>query len=197
MKNKRLKNILLTGLVSLIGGCSFGDLKPSSIDTGMEFRHVEGKYSVFKDKKIFYLGNVQVNYPLNEKNDFYLKVKGGSGTLDLSPNVIDGEVSGNALGGECGISYHLNESTTLDIGLELLKAEIELEGRMNKTRVKLNDEIVEWGMNLGVGKVIPLSKHVKLKVSGGYNFTDNESKRGNYDFDGSFFGIQVRGEIPK
>ena len=186
-----LKKIIV-GLVSLLSGCHI-----DRTGLGVVVREGRASNEIFGLEEKFPVIRVQLEQDLNNKTRAYLRFEGIYGNLHTSQYQVKADLESRFESVGTGIRYFpFSENFSFDFGCEVFNADIEAKGRMSGFNGEVNHEVTGWGLNTGITGEIEIRKNLDLLLSLGYNFTDNESNIGNFDFDGWHAGIGINIKIP-
>ncbi|MEK6922733.1 MAG: hypothetical protein AABX08_02960 [Nanoarchaeota archaeon] len=183
---KRLKII---AMCLSIAGCKI----PDSVSVGFGFRNAYGSYRLSKKRKNIPFARAELDYRLKNDLEGFLKfdfIKGDFRFTDSIEHVVQGDFE--AFGGGLRF-YPFHEYFALETGAEVFRAKANAVGDFRLFTQRIDDVVYGWGINVGAIAEFALNDDTKLFFSGGYNFTDNESKRINFDFDGycALLGLKI------
>ena len=92
-----------------------------------------------------------------------------------------------------GIKYYpFSDDFSFDFGGEVFNARVDVTGRFIFLRESFEDSIFGWGANAGISYEKEIAKVFSFFASGGYFFSDNESRHINFDFNSyyAFIGLK-------
>ncbi|MFH1290182.1 MAG: hypothetical protein ABIH92_02120, partial [Nanoarchaeota archaeon] len=115
----KLSQIAVAGLLSLALGCS-------SVRTGLVYREVSGRYSMYSVDRAIPLVRIQGNSELGKNLEGYVQVDSICGGIDALPRILRGSVDGHMESAGAGLSYFLTDNLSVDFGGELFHADIDM-----------------------------------------------------------------------
>ena len=162
-------------------------------------RQVKGSNLGFGDEKLVPFYRMQANWEVDDKLEIFLRGDFANGELDLSPSHLDdGRVDGNFQSVGAGVNYYpFDHHFSLNLGVEFFHANFDLEGELWGFNHTTEDSVIGWGASIGVTYELGITPNFTAGFFVQYNLTDNESRRGSYDFDGFGAGVQFKFVIPK
>ena len=196
MKLERIRNALASGLMVVAFGCNATTEKITlySAETGVVVREVKGKYRGFEVEKMISLQRVRLKKRLEKNVAGYVGIDYAKNEIGAKHDVLEGKVRGSFEGIGAGIGYFpFSKNLGFEFGAEFFHCDYDMIGSLGMLKQKTPDEIYGWGINAGIVGELPIDNRISLIGSGGYNFTDNFTKRANTNFDGAygFFGVKI------
>ena len=196
MALKRIRNAIATGLIAVAFGCNGAIEKiiSDSVETGVVVREVKGKYRGFEVEKMISLQRVRLKKRLDKNAAGYAGIDYAKNEIGAKHDVLEGKARGSFEGVGVGIDYFpCSENLGFELGAEFFHCDYDMIGSFGMVKQKTPDEIYGWGINAGIIGELPINNRISFVCSGGYNLTDNFTKRANTNFDGAygFFGVKI------
>lgn len=196
MKGSGLTRRVFVGLLTLTGtgGCVeiLERVKPDRISVGVTARQIEGAYKGFKVKTVMPVWEVRAKKKLADSLDAYGRIQFNQGTLSAQHDILWGKAEGDFESLGVGLNYFPLDTRAigLEVGLEIFRAEYEMQGGLGPIRQITPDRFWGGGLNLGAVGKISLDKKRRWHFvwGAGYNFTETDARKAKADLDG-WYGI--------
>ena len=180
--------------LSVIAIClSLACRAPDFVSVGLGYRNAYWSYRLSEKRKNIPFARAELDYKLKNDLEGFLRLDFIKGDFRFTDNV-EHFVEGDFEAFGAGLRFYpFREYFALETGAEVFRAEADAFGDFKLFKLGANDTVYGWGINAGAVAEFPLSDGAKIFISGGYNFTDNESKKIYFDFDGyyAFLGLKI------